>query len=75
MHGHKLMHGHKPLGAAPRPSVAAAMAQLSQLLRNGFLEGQGAWRKPLFAQLDVLSLLDHLYSSAEYVDAAEEMLA
>jgi predicted dehydrogenase len=46
---------------------SATMTQLRALLKSGFLEGRGEWNEELAMQLEVLSLVDDLYATADRV--------
>jgi predicted dehydrogenase len=64
-------------GTASNPAPPAAsgiIAQISSLLREGFLAGSGSWPRVLRAQIKVLTLLDELYANASPVGRIPERI-
>ena len=59
-----------PAATAPDPDrvrdplVAPAAAQLNDLVKSGFLDGQGGWKLALRRQRTVMRLVDKLYAAA-----------
>jgi dTDP-4-amino-4,6-dideoxygalactose transaminase/predicted dehydrogenase len=52
----------------PRPRAGTdTLAQFEFLLRAGFLAGLGRWDTDLSEQLEVMSLVDDLYATADYL--------
>jgi perosamine synthetase len=58
--------GRAALGSAPPPG-RDTLAQIDALLSVGFLSGRGEWHGSLRSQLQVLSLVDNLYATADHV--------
>ena len=58
--------GRAALASAPPPG-RDTLAQIDALLSVGFLSGRGEWHGSLRSQLQVLSLVDNLYATADHV--------
>jgi predicted dehydrogenase len=56
----------------PPPPGTDTLAQLESLLIAGFLAGRGEWDESLDKQLQVLSLVDDLYATADRLSKAPE---
>jgi perosamine synthetase len=56
----------------PSPPGTDTLVQLESLLSAGFLAGRGAWDESLAEQLEVLSLVDDLYATADYFSKGPE---
>jgi predicted dehydrogenase len=59
--------GRETLGTSAPQRGLATLAQLDFLISSGFLTGRWDWREGLITQLEVLTLVDKLYATADLV--------